>query len=106
MPSAARAFCLEPGCAITVHGGGRCSQHKHKQGAVGHKWYHTARWQRLREIVLIEQPFCADCLEPKAMTKEIHHKVKPYSDPVLFWDRENLLGLCRIHHRIRTLRGE
>jgi len=38
--------------------------------------------------------------------KEIHHIKKLKDHPELKYDENNLIGLCKMHHSVRTARGE
>ena len=67
--------------------------------------YKTAAWRRLRTQVLLEQPFCAEAGCDR-LADEVHHLVKRLEDVSLFFERTNVLGLCRSHHAARTRRGE
>lgn len=64
----------------------------------------TARWQRLRLVVLSEEPLCRDIygvhqaegrVEP---TTEVDHIVGMHVNPALMWERSNLQGLCTHCH--------
>ena len=67
---------------------------------VWRKWYSTARWKRLRDAVLTDQPLCVRCLATDIVTEAtvVHHKVAHRGDPALFFDQENLEPLCKPHH--------
>jgi 5-methylcytosine-specific restriction endonuclease McrA len=100
------AYCPEP-----AGRGGRCQAHMtvHRQ-MVNHQFderlYRTARWRRLRQVVLEEQGyFCAEPGCPR-LAEEVHHKVKRADDLSLFHDRQNLVAYCRPCHAARTRRGE
>lgn len=64
------------------------------------KLYKTARWQRLREYHLAQQPLCAWCMQQDIVEEAtvVHHKKAHKGDEVLFFDPENLLSLCKPHH--------
>lgn len=57
--------------------------------------YHTARWRRLREQVLRDEPLCRYCAR-----KGIHvpattvDHIVPVARGGGFWDRNNLCGAC------------
>ena len=106
-------FCNEPGCGVLVPSG-KCTAHRPRARLtlltyrIVHRWYGSARWQRLRADVLQAEPFCRSCLarDVHRVTVDIDHIVKHSGDAVLFWDRENLQGLCKACHTIKTTRGE
>lgn len=70
------------------------------------KLYRTARWARLRSVVLLEEPLCPDCmLEDRIIaSNDVHHKQKATIEN--FFDRSNLEALCVAHHSAHTARGE
>lgn len=62
----------------------------------GNKLYHTARWRKLRVIVLNEEPICKQCDDSPSTL--VDHKI-PWRLGGSFWDRDNLQGLCiRCHN--------
>jgi 5-methylcytosine-specific restriction protein A len=92
---------------------GHCAQHarrrEHQRGNFDvRRWYRQARWMALRAQVLGDNPLCVDCQKEQRVTiaTEVHHKVKPGGDPRLFFNRENLEGLCKAHHSAHTAKGE
>ena len=108
-------FCGEPGCPALV-ARGKCPAHASRAAArlerpayaLAHRWYKSARWQRLRREVLYTEPLCRSCLARgrKTPTREIDHIVKHDNNPGRFWDRANLQGLCKPCHTIKTARGQ
>jgi 5-methylcytosine-specific restriction protein A len=105
-------FCGEPGCGVLVTSG-RCQAHTSRARltqlayAKAHRWYCSARWQRLRAEVLRDEPFCRSCLANgrKVITSDIDHIQKHNGEAVLFWNRSNLQGLCKACHAVKTARG-
>lgn len=66
------------------------------------------KWRQLREWVLRRQPLCKECekrgkIEPAT---EVDHIIPHKGDMKIFWDRNNLQGLCKPHHSAKTGRGE
>lgn len=65
---------------------------------------HTARWQRVREIVRRRDPICQDPLGHHredgvvVPTEEVHHRAPLGQRPDLAYDPANLVGLCRRCH--------
>lgn len=104
-----QVFCAEPGCKTLVTAG-RCAVHAaavRAAEATVHRWYCSARWQRLRLQVLQDQPFCAMCRVDgkRTLALEVDHVVAHRGDPILFWDVHNLQGLCRPCHTRKTTAG-
>lgn len=65
--------------------------------------YNTRRWQKLRRLVLTENPLCAMCERMGKVTAAtmVDHIV-PISKGGQFWDRQNLQGLCTHCHKVKT----
>jgi 5-methylcytosine-specific restriction enzyme A len=62
-------------------------------------------WQRFRKAWLDQEPrFCADCAARGRVVPASHlDHIKPHKgNSVLFWDRENLQGLCATCHSVKT----
>ncbi|MFZ3483899.1 HNH endonuclease [Sphingomonas sp. 3-13AW] len=65
------------------------------------KWYKTARWQKLRMVVLVRDLFtCQRCGVIEADTSQLvaDHKRPHRGDEALFWDDKNLWTLCKSCH--------
>lgn len=81
-----------------------------------HRWleerqvYHSARWQRMRLLVLRVQPLCADPYGWHAESgryeaaTQVDHIVPLRVDRTLAFVRENLQGLCARCHSAKTHR--
>jgi 5-methylcytosine-specific restriction protein A len=109
MPTIAVGFCLEPRCPQKASYRGRCDTHarqkeQHRYNAATRKWYCTEDWRQLRLRVLADEPVCAHCL--RAPSVEVDHKVPHRGDYVVFWDRDNLQGLCKPCHSAKTQLGQ
>jgi 5-methylcytosine-specific restriction protein A len=67
-------------------------------------WYDTARWKLVREKVLFAFPFCAMCakLGGNSLSTIVDHIVPHKGNVELFWDLENLQGLCAHCHSVKT----
>lgn len=66
------------------------------------------KWRQLREWVLRRQPLCKECekrgkIEPAT---EVDHILKHGGDMKLFWDKNNLQGLCKKCHSAKTARED
>lgn len=69
-----------------------------------HDLYNKQYWQRIRKVVLNDYPICPVCeaqgrIEP---TSDIDHVVAHKGDEQLFRSLDNLWGLCRHHHVLKT----
>ncbi len=67
------------------------------------KWYKTARWQKLRMVVLVRDLFTCQmsgCGRIEADTSQLvaDHKIPHHGDDLLFWDENNLQCLCKPCH--------
>ena len=104
-------FCTVPSCPNRTDGG-RCAEHavEKEHARFNYEWrrlYRNKRWKFTRQYVLNDDPNCADCTQQGRVTPsfEVHHKVRPLTEEQ-FYDRENLMALCKRCHAIRTARGE
>lgn len=68
------------------------------------KWYQCARWRRLRQLVLNEQPLCAECQKQGRLTPAtaVDHIEPHLGDIEKFYSRENLRALCGPCHSRKT----
>jgi len=67
---------------------------------MSNKWYNTAQWRKLRQMVLNEEPLCRMCHKAGRITPAdaVDH-IKPHGgDWELFISRDNLQALCRECH--------
>ncbi len=66
------------------------------------------RWRRFRLAYLAAHPLCADCEAAGVVAPaiELHHIQRTAARPDLMFDECNVLGLCKTHHSLRTVRGE
>lgn len=68
----------------------------------------TARWKRLRLMVLAATPLCGDPYQFHAgqlvPATEVDHILGVWDHPELRWDLANLRGLCTPCHRYKTRR--
>ena len=73
------------------------------------RWYKTARWQRLRMVVLTRDLFtCQRCWRIEADTSLLvaDHRRAHRGDEALFWDERNLQCLCKRCHDSAKQREE
>jgi hypothetical protein len=68
-------------------------------------WYKTARWQRLRETILIRDAFTCQKTgimllgkHPAPDSPTVHHRHAHRGDPALFWDPDNLESVAKSWH--------
>jgi 5-methylcytosine-specific restriction enzyme A len=69
-----------------------------------HAFYNSARWKKVRAMVLRAHPLCADCTKAGrvVIATEVHHVKERRDHPELAYSPENLAGLCkRCHGRRR-----
>jgi 5-methylcytosine-specific restriction protein A len=104
------AYCSVPGCSARVSAG-RCAAHRGRpvddRRLPAHRRGYGRDWQRLRAR-LIQGQLCADCEAAGyiVIATELHHVIRISVDPRRRLDPDNLLPLCKLHHSIRTRRGE
>jgi 5-methylcytosine-specific restriction enzyme A len=62
--------------------------------------YNTARWQRLRLVVLGSEPMCRYCAEQGRTTPavDVDHIVPVKQDPSMAFDSANCQPLCEACH--------
>jgi 5-methylcytosine-specific restriction protein A len=74
--------------------------------------YHLARWRNedygLRWQCLRRDPLCVECRKAGRVeaATQVDHVIPPRGDPGLFWDPDNVQGLCEKHHGEKSRRGE
>lgn len=63
--------------------------------------YRSARWRRLRRLVLLDRPWCEDESGCHQAAKHVDHivPIEEGGDP---WDETNLRPLCHPHHSRKT----
>lgn len=63
--------------------------------------YKTQRWQRLRKMVIAEQPICIveGC---SRLTTDVDHVLPHRGKEELFFAYDNLQGMCKKHHSRKT----
>ena len=110
MPTAPARPCPTPGCPGVLP----CATHpKETRVTRGtphsvRLWYLLARWRHpvwgRRAQVLNRDPLCVECRKIGRVTEAEHidHVIPHEGDPVLFWDPENLQGLCASCHSQKT----
>lgn len=69
--------------------------------APGRVLYNTYRWKKeVRPAILMRDPYCLRCAAKGIVTPSdtVNHKVRHKGDPTLFWDWNNLEGVCASCH--------
>ena len=58
------------------------------------------RWQKFRLVYLKENPLCVYCKdEGNIVAAEVVDHINPHKGDVnLFWNKNNLQALCKVHH--------
>jgi 5-methylcytosine-specific restriction protein A len=104
--------CATPKCNTLTPNGrcGSCARKRDRQrpNVDVRRLYHTARWRKLRALVLQEEPLCCDCMNENQViaSTDVDHEVPHRGDLELFWSRANLRGRCHECHSRKTQRGE
>lgn len=106
--------CRYPGCpALTSHRSGYCekhlkltmSQYDQERGSSAQRGY-DYRWQRYREVYLVEHPLCVLCAKkdpPIVKAANIVDHIIPHKgDYNFFWDPKNHQPLCEECHNIKS----
>lgn len=101
--------CATPGCAGVAEYRGRCRacslvRERARSLEAGRKFYTSARWRKLRAIVLARSPLCVACSRAGRVTAatEVHH-TKPHNGvPAVFFDLSILEALCKPCHSRET----
>jgi 5-methylcytosine-specific restriction protein A len=97
--------CAQPGCPELIAKGARCPEHhkafrrKYDRGyrrRQRKKLYDSARWQKVRRMILRREPICRECKARPAT--EVHHI---NNNPLDNRD-DNFEPLCKPCHSRRT----
>jgi len=99
MPWMTKKPCRQYGCKNYQVKDGYCENHWiprwQRQNAVSDPRYHGAAWQKLRKLFLRQHPICQMCGTAAAT---VPHHVVAVDDGGEFYDRDNLMALCRACH--------
>ena len=109
MPSRVGHPCAAPGCPAIVRGAAYCPAHQPEQRAgearlsPSRRGY-DRRWQRLRRMVLAQQPFCVVCQRAGRVVAatDVDHIVPLSAGGTSAAD--NLQPLCHSCHSKKTAR--
>lgn len=103
--------CAFPGCPELVSEGRYCEKHQklyrqqqdRERGSAAARGY-DARWRRIREMVLREEPLCRECMRHGRVTPatDVHH----IDGDVCNLRRENLEPLCHQCHSRHTAKNQ
>lgn len=108
MPSAPKHQCPYPGCTALVERG-RCERHagvrQRRHGyAADARFYHSARWRRVRDAKLRNDPLCQYCLakdgRPRPATTVDHRTALAEGGHPT--DAANLVSSCTPCHSSKT----
>ncbi|QLI80805.1 HNH endonuclease [Chitinibacter fontanus] len=116
MPRAPLKPCGQPGCGRLVTSG-KCDVHRREsvrqyeaqpERRAVKSLYATKRWQDLRVLVLRTNPLCVECRKVDRLTAAEHvDHIKPHcGDESLFFDFDNLQGLCKPCHSRKTAKED
>jgi 5-methylcytosine-specific restriction endonuclease McrA len=104
-------ICREAGCNTLIDNNSvYCEKHIKPKlapfaGAIrsNEVLYKTAEWRKLRKELLKEQPYCSKCgISIKDAQLELHHIIPPRGNFELFFNRENILIICKNCHKTIT----
>jgi 5-methylcytosine-specific restriction protein A len=84
---------------------------KSKPKPSGPRLYDLQAWRGekgLAKTFLRAHPLCVECEKQGALTPatEVDHIIPHKGDEELFWNYENLRGLCKRHHSEKTVRED
>ena len=106
-----KRLCQAMGCGTIVKDKAWCEQHqparpKDRRKSASQRGYGVV-WRRFRRKYLADYPLCEDCKERGRVSpaEEVHH-IKKLADGGDKLDEDNCMGLCKVHHTVRTNRGE
>lgn len=117
MPKAAKHPCPYPGCGVLVDYGKRyCPTHQAQADAQKQerasvydktrteaKFYHSSRWQKLRNWFIKNNPLCVQCLrEGRVTTATVVDHIEEIKDGGARYDINNLQSLCHACHNDKT----
>lgn len=119
MPTRAQRICKYPGCNKVIPYGGSAYCEAHREARLNnkakiaksydvvrperHKFYHTARWQRARNLFISRNPLCCMCLAEGRITQAtlVDHIIE-IQDGGALTNPSNLQSLCAYHHALKT----
>jgi 5-methylcytosine-specific restriction endonuclease McrA len=62
-------------------------------------FYSSTTWARFRKSYLTQNPICLRCADGLVVPAVIcHHRIERLQDPSLAYSRDNIEGLCWMHH--------
>ena len=113
MPNLISRQCSTRGCPNAAETGSKCAEHakaRHRdinqlRDKLSKKFYNSQRWKEMRINYLFQNPLCAGCLKNgrTANAEQVDH-IKPHRGDVrLFFNWQNLQGLCASCHSRKTM---
>jgi 5-methylcytosine-specific restriction enzyme A len=101
-----RGYC--DGCSPTYSAAARYEAKRSELKST--VWYNSARWRKMRAGYFARHPLCVDPYRVHApgvaLATDLDHKVPHKEDFVLFWDHDNLQGLCHSCHSTKTVKED
>ena len=93
----------------TTHSKQHDTAYRRQRGSSNKRGY-TYRWQKEREVYLIRNPLCENCLNKHDVIRaatEVDHIEPHKGDMKLFWDSDNnWQGLCKSCHSKKTAKEQ
>ena len=121
MPYQSKKPCNQSGCPELVAANKTyCPTHTREQSAVRHKrydnnrdekyarFYSSARWQKVRNIYIRNNPLCESCRKQERITAAtlVDHIIPVQADYSQRLAMDNLQSLCRSCHAKKTNRDK
>lgn len=109
MPYKPVSPCSKTGCPNLASKRGLCNKHveEYNQRRYSEPTLYDARWQKIRQLWLIDHPLCAECERQGRLEagNVVDHIIPHKGDKELFYSQSNLQTLCKRHHDIKTAQG-
>lgn len=72
-----------------------------------HTLYVSKRWQKIRRMVLLREPFCRSCMKRGRLVPAVQvDHIVPLEDGGATYDESNLQPLCRSCHSAKSFSGQ
>ena len=110
MPVRPKRPCTHPGCRALTDGG-RCEAHQKEQRQQSqsrrdnqHLHLYSTQWKKIRAMVSRDRPLCTECEKQGRLVvaTTCDHIIPHKGDLTLFYDQDNLQGLCVSCHSRKT----
>ena len=117
MPARPQRPCKHTGCKqLTREEHGFCGAHlahhepwkSAKERPAYHRWYGSTRWKKAREVFLLQNPLCAECMRHDVLRPAVlvDHIESHRGDRIKFWDKNNWQSLCKRCHDRKTAKED